>query len=100
MARTPATRKTSATTGTHTPKKANSKPAAKPKTVKVLKTEIEKVLKPATKAANTVTNGSAAIDSHMVDGAIYKVVTDDINVYSTYLNFSDLRKNHNKFYIA
>ena len=63
-----------------------------------VKETIDLVVKKESKNASD--NTSAQVDSH-VSGASKYVVAKDVNgqALSTYLNWSDLKKNHNKFYI-
>ena len=82
----------------------NQKGAAKKadKTVENMKKSIEMVVK--TDAKNNASTGSssATVDSHVPLASTYEVARDPTGTgtLSTYLNWSDLKKNHNKFYIA
>ena len=40
------------------------------------------------------------VDSHVNMASSYKVVSVDGKALSTYMNWSDMKKNHNKFYVC
>ena len=75
------------------PKSAPPKKTAKAPTLKQVKKVIE--LTRTDSAPKT-----AQVDSHVPDAASYEVVSDKGQPCSVYLNWSDLKKNHNKFYIV
>ena len=75
------------------PKSALPKKTAKAPTLK----QVKKVIEQAKPDSDTNT---VQVDSHMPDAGNYVVVEDKGTPCSVYLNWSDLKKNHNKFYIV
>ena len=62
------------------------------KTIELVATKVSK---------NSSDNSNATVDSHVPNAHLYEVAKNDSSgeALSTYLNWSDLKKNHNKFYI-
>ena len=90
------TRKAPAATASKTakPLKAVKKP-----TVTQLRKSIELVKKE--EEANCARESfKIQVDSHKIGRSEYEVVVHEGTPLSVYLNWSDLRKNHNKFYIV
>ena len=75
------------------PKSAPPKKTAKAPTMKQVKKVIEQ-------AKSDSGPNTAQVDSHFSDAANYEVASDKGQPCSVYLNWSDLKKNHNKFYIV
>lgn len=46
------------------------------------------------------TEKSTQVDSHVPNNGAYEVVVENGKVYSTYLMWSDMKNNHNKYYIV
>ena len=79
--------------------KAMPKKAAAIKTMQALHGAVMKV--GASVIAAPAANTSAEVDSRIDGRAGYEVMVDDNGVaLSAYLNWSDLQKNHNKFYVV
>lgn len=96
MARTKQTKRP-VTNSKAPPKKAALK--GKKQTVRQIRSTIEKALIPA-KAEPAVGKNNAQVDSHVPGATSATVVVDGGVACSAYLNWSDLKNNHNKFYIV
>ena len=103
--------KAAAKTTKQTATKANTTKTAPPKKVtaasmRQVKKQIEQKLTPVVTQSQASTNSDASIekstqvDSFVPNGAAYEVVVDNGKVYSTYMMWSDMKNNHNKYYIV
>lgn len=88
--------------------KADSKSAPAKKvtaaSMRQVKKQIEQQLAPVA-TQNLAQDGNAVdkstqVDSFVPGGAAYEVVVDNGKVYSTYMMWSDMKNNHNKYYIV
>ena len=84
---------------------ATSKKGSAPKRVSSdvdkMKKSIELVVKNDKTSPTNDSKSAQQVDSHVPNASMYEVATDSATstTLSTYLNWSDLKKNHNKFYI-
>ena len=49
---------------------------------------------------STAVATSAEVDSHLNNASTYEVIVHEGKPLSTYMNWSDMKKNHNKFYVC